>query len=281
MRKIYVFYADVFLLQNLCMDYLAVMGSNLFLKRGKRGIRLFLVSALSSLCGLFLLLSVKDPVWYQLLAHFVLNTGMVAGCFGIKSKKQFLENWLATYLAALLLGGGMEWLQEQRLFYRHQYMQMLAASVLLFSAAAYLMQFRSYGNYIFSCRLKKGLRSLELRAYWDSGNQLRDPYTGKAVSILSYQKAKDFWEAERDAVRYVPYRSLGEQNGLLWVTDVDFLEIRQGKQRIVIKNAAIGFAEEGLLEGKDYDMILHAALLDEGERINKKRKSRAGGGICT
>ncbi len=276
-----MFYADVFLLQNLCMDYLAVMGSNLFLKRGKRGMRLFLVSALSSLCGLFLALFVKNPLWYQLLAHLVLNTGMVAGCFGIGSKRRFLEDWAVTYAAVLFLGGGMEWLRGQQFFFKSQYMQMAAAAVLLFSAVAYLIRFRSFGNHIFSGCLKKDLRSMEIRAYWDSGNQLRDPYTGKAVSILSFQKAKEFLKAEKDGIRYVPYRSLGEQGGLLRVTDVDYLEIRQGSQKIVIEHAAVGFAEEGLLEDKGYDLILHAALLDEGERKKRKRKSGAGDGICT
>lgn len=261
-----MFYADVFLLQNLCMDYAAVMGSNLLLKRGKRGIRLFVVSLLCSVAGLILVLFVKNPLWYQLLAHFLLNTGMVLGCFGIGSKKQFLENWMVTYFAVILLGGGMEWLQEQQVLSRYHFMQILIAVTALFCAAAYLVQFRSFGSNIFLGGIKKGERQMKLRAYYDSGNQLRDPYTGKAVSILSFEKAGKFLEADKDSIRLVPYRSLGEQNGLLRVTDVEILEIMLGSRRIAIKNAAIGVAEEGLLEGKDYDLILHAALLDGEER---------------
>lgn len=259
-----MFYADVFLLQNLCLDYAAVMGSNLLLKRGKGGIRLFAVSALSSLAGLILLLSVKDMMWYQLITHFVLNTGMVLGCFGIGSKKQFLENWMVTYFIVLLLGGGMEWLREQEVFSQYHFMQILIAVVILFSAVAYLIQFQSFGNHIFTGCIRKDTRQMSVRAYWDSGNQLRDPYTGKAVNILSYEKAKEFLDGKKDNIRFVPYRSLGEQNGLLRVTDIEALELLQGNQRIVIKNAAVGLAEKGLLEGKDYDMILHASVCAKG-----------------
>lgn len=268
-----MFYADVFLLQNLCMDYAAVMGSNLLLKRRKGGIRLFIVSLLSSVAGLILVLFVKSSVLYQLLTHFVLNTGMVLGCFGIGSKRRFLENWMVTYFAVVLLGGGMEWLQEQQILSRYRFIQMMAAAVVLFSIAAYLVQFRSFGSHIFPGCVKKDVREIKLRAYYDSGNQLRDPYTGKAVSIMSFGKAKEFLEIEKDNIRLVPYRSLGEQNGLLRVTDVEILEIMQGSHRIVIKNAVIGVAEEGLLEGKDYDLILHAALL-ESEAGNKSKEKK-------
>lgn len=276
-RKIYVFYADVFLLQNLFMDYAAVMGSNFLLKRRKGGIRLFLVSLLCSVAGLILVLFVKNPLWYQLLAHFVLNTGMVLGCFGIGSKKQFLENWIVTYFAVVLLGGGMEWLQEQQLLSGYRLIQMLITATVLFCAVTYLVQFRSFGQNLFPGCIKKGERQMKLQAYYDSGNQLRDPYTGKAVSILSFKKAEEFLEAEKDSIRLVPYRSLGEQNGLLKVTDVEILEIIQGRRRTVIKNAAIGVAEEGLLEGKEYDLILHAALLhgEEGQK-QRKKKIKAG-----
>lgn len=276
-----MFYADVFLLQNLCLDYAAVMGSNLLLKRGKGGIRLFAVSALSSFAGLLLLLSVRDMMWYQLVTHFVLNTGMVLGCFGIGSKKQFLENWVVTYFMILFLGGGMEWLREQEMLSRYHLMQILIAVVILFSAVAYLIQFKTFGNHIFAGCIRKDVRQINLRAYWDSGNQLRDPYTGKAVSILSYEKAKEFLDGEKDNIRLVPYRSLGEQNGLLRVTDIEVLEIGQGSQRIVIKNAAIGLAEKGLLEGKDYDMILHASVCAKGtgEKGRLWRELAAGAAV--
>lgn len=264
-----MFYADVFLLQNLCLDYAAVMGSNLLLKRGKGILRLFTASAFSSFLGLVLLLAVRDMAWYQLLTHFVLNTGMVLGCFGIGTRKQFLENWLVTYFMVLLLGGGMEWLREQEVFSRYHFMQILLAMVILFSVVAYLVQFKTFGTHIFPGSIQKDIRQIKIRAYWDSGNQLRDPYTGKAVSILSEEKATEFIDAEKDNIRLVPYRSLGEQNGLLRVTDIERLELWQGSRKLVIKNTAIGLAEKGLFEGKAYDMILHASVCGENTKEDK------------
>ena len=53
MRKIYVFYADVFLVQNFLMDLLAIVGVNRFLRRQKKLWRLTAAAAAASVGGLF------------------------------------------------------------------------------------------------------------------------------------------------------------------------------------------------------------------------------------
>lgn len=283
-----MFYADVFLLQNLFMDYVAVTGTNYLLKRQKKCGRLFLAAALFAGGSLFLVLFVRNKVWYQIIAHFVLNTGMVGLCFGKSSKKQFLENWLVTYLMVILLGGGMEWLEQSRFVRQISMLELLLAVTILFSAVAYLRQCRTYGSYVLMVALKKGERIGKLYAFYDSGNQLRDPYTGKAISILSYKAAEPFQKLQEDKIRYVPYRSLGEEHGLLPVMDVEELQIYRGGRTVTIQNAALGIADDGLFAGKQYDMILNAALLDlektdekqtentPGKKIKRKIRKEAG-----
>lgn len=56
---------------------------------------------------------------------------------------------------------------------------------------------RVYGNHIYPAELKKGERHIRLRAYWDSGNQLTDPYTGQEISILSGSVAEKFFTKEK------------------------------------------------------------------------------------
>lgn len=270
-----MFYADVFLLQNLFLDYVAVLGTNCLLKRGKSKRRLFAVSLLSGMAGLAAVLLLKDWMLYQILTHFILNTGMVLLCFGAAGRKSFLENWVVTYFMVVLLGGGLEWLRETGLFAPNFLLQALIASAVLFTAVSYVSAFRSFGNHMFPAELRKDCRSIKLRAYWDSGCQLKDPYTGKEISILSGAKAKEFLEESRDKLRLVPYRSLGEEHGLLAVTEVDELSVCMGGRSVCVKNTEIGIAGEGLLKDKEYDLILHAALIrPEGEKIHVRRKKK-------
>ena len=236
-------------------------GVNCFLKRGRRYRVLFLASLVSAAAGLLLVLAVRQILLYRLISHFLLNTGMIFLCFGWHGRREFLENWAATYLVIVLLGGIQEWIQESGLIPPDFFLQMFFVSLTGYGILLYLMQRKEMGNHICQVRIEKGTKALCVRAYRDSGNRLRDPYTGRGVSILSRTKAELFFDPQKDRIRYVPYRSLGETNGLLLVADVDALVLTDGKRELRYGKTAIGIADEGLLEGKEYDLILHASML--------------------
>ncbi len=94
------------------MDFLAVAGANLFLKRCRKMRWLLLGAAVSAVLGLCCILLCRNYLLYCLLTHFLINTLMTVICFGRCDRRQFFENWVAVYLVVLLLGGAFEWLQE-------------------------------------------------------------------------------------------------------------------------------------------------------------------------
>ena len=112
----------------------------------------------------------------------------------------------------VIQGGALEWLLEQHIFSQNEILQMLVATVVVVTAVICFGERRVYGNHIYPAELKKGERHIRLRAYWDSGNQLTDPYTGQEISILSGSVAEKFFTKEKDLVRFVPFRSLGEKD---------------------------------------------------------------------
>lgn len=248
-------------MQNFLMDFVAVTGVNIFLKRYRKSWKLFFAALLTSGLGLLCLLWLQNDTWYQLITHFILNTFMLLLCFGKCSKKEFLENWAVTYLVVMILGGMLQWMTNCGLISSIFLARVTVAVFGGYGVLLYLMKKRNFSNHLYLVKLKKGNRCLEVRAYWDSGNQLQDPYTGQGVSILSGEKAHWFFDAAIDRVRYVPYCALGENNGLLGVYTVDELELYDGNKIMRHKQMAVGIAEAGLLEGKEYDLILHASLL--------------------
>lgn len=261
MRKIYVFYADVFLIQNFLMDLLAVSGANLFLSRRRKWWRLVLAAAVSSAGGLALLLVVKNAILYAVFSHFLLNTGMVFLCFGRCGKKEFLENWAVTYFVVLLLGGTMQWLTENGMLSRDFLLWGVVGVLGVYGILFYLMQRRNFRNHILDAKLKKRGNCMQLKAYRDSGNQLYDPYTGQGICILSGERARDFFDERKDHFRLVPYCSLGETDGMLWVTDVDEMQLFDGRRTVRAAHVAVGIADAGLLEKRGYDLILHTSFL--------------------
>lgn len=247
-------------MQNFIMDLAAVAGVNYFLKRNRKYRYLIIAAAVTSVLGLVLLIFIRNYLLYCLITHFLLNTCMVLVCFGRCSRKEFIENFAVTYFVVVLLGGILEWLRGSGIFSANFFLLMLAGITGSCGILFYLMQRKDFGNYIIGVKICKDCRFMELKAYWDSGNQLRDPYTGQGISIISYAKAKEFLSEEKDHIRYVPYRSLGEEGGLLRVTNVDEMILFHGKREVHMKQMAIGIAEEGLLEDKEYDLILHAGI---------------------
>ncbi len=260
MRKIYVFYADVFLIQNFLMDLLAIVGVNRFLRRQKKLWRLAAAAAAASAGGLFLLLTIKNTLLYMVFSHLFLNTGMVFLAFGRCRKKEFLENWGVTYLVVILLGGMLQWLTGRGIT-SAELVPAAAGISGVYLILGYLRERKDFHNHIFEAQMKKRECAISVKAYWDSGNQLRDPYTGQGVCILSEAKAKMLFDEEQDNFRLVPYCSLGERSGLLRVADVDELQLFDGRKRICSNHVAVGIADEKLLENRAYDLILHTSFL--------------------
>ena len=242
------------------MDFIAFAGTNLFLKRGRKYRFLPLGAAVAAFLSVVCLLAVKNYMLYCLVTHFLINTAMIRIVFGRCSAKTFLENWAVTYLIVILLGGMMEWLGGSGALARNLLLAVPAAAPGVYGALYYLMRRRSFGNHMMRAQIRKDARYIELVAYWDSGNQLRDPYTGQGISIISQAKAREFVDGKKDRIRFVPYRSLGETDGLLAVLDVDEMVVQDGERKQKFRHMAIGIAQKGLLEDKAYDMILHASL---------------------
>lgn len=261
----------MFLLENLFMDYMAILGCNCLLKRRVHAGRLFSVSLIFSLFHLFLLCLIQNRILYCLIAHFVLNTGMVFFCFGWEGKRVYLENWIVTYFICVIQGGMLEWLLEQQIFSQSEILQMLIVMAAVITAVIYFGERRIYGNHIYPVELKNGERCIRLHAYWDSGNQLADPYTGQEINILSQAVAGNIFSGEKNLIRFVPYRSLGEKSGLIAVTNVDEMIIFQGKRAVKIAHAAIGTADKMLFDGKEYEMILNASsIMPQGSKMENK-----------
>ncbi len=242
------------------MDFLALLFVNYYLRRQKKRTHLLFVSFLFSALALIVLIWMGNTWSYMLAAHFVLNTAMVIWAFGYHGKKYFLENWAFSYFAVILSGGIFQWLVSLSIPFLG-FVGMAAATALLGSAVLALLKMRKRrGSHIYPAKLTVNGRSFCVQAYWDSGNQLFDPYTGKSVHILSDEKLYGIIKKEDMLFRYVPFSSLGEENGLIKVINVDELLIFDESEVVRLESAAVGVANGVLFAEKEYELILHASV---------------------
>ena len=237
-------------------------GVNCFLKRRKKLRRLLLVSLLASIGSLLIHIYISNAGFRTILLHFGLNTVMNGLAFGWKDKRFFLENWLFVYFVVLLLGGIMEWEASLGIPASFFWAKAIVAGILLTGVTIYFMQKKEFMEQVFQVDVMHHGKTWELSGYWDSGNLLQDPYNGKPVNILQARLAEQIFSEPSDHMRLIPYCSLGNTNGLLSVYNAEKMYIYQGKERFVVEPAVFGVAEAGLLEGKEYDVILQASMLE-------------------
>lgn len=224
--------------------------------------RLILVSAAASVGSLFLHIYISNTGIRTILLHFVLNTSMTWLAFGDKNKKTFLEAWLFVYLTILFLGGIMEWEASLGIPAAFFWIKAGIAAILLSAAAIIFMHKKDFMERMFRIDVVHHGRTWKLNGYWDSGNLLQDPYVGKPVNILHGKLAEQIFSAQEDNRRLIPYCSLGNKNGLLSVCNAEKMYIYQGEKCLEVAPVVFGIAEAGLLEGKEYDVILQATMLE-------------------
>jgi len=221
-----------------------------------------MVSMLASVLSLLLHIYIFNTGFRTILLHFGLNTGMTILAFGWKDKRFFLENWFFIYLTILFLGGVMEWEESLGIPVSFFWAKVIVTAILLTGVTIYVMQKKEFMEQMLEVDVVNHGKIWKLCGYWDSGNLLLDPYNGKPVNILREKLAEEIFSGQKDYMRLVPYCSLGNAGGLLSVYSAEKMYIYKGKEPIVVEPAVFGIAEEGLLEGKEYDVILQASMLE-------------------
>lgn len=154
----------------------------------------------------------------------------------------------------------MEWLHENRIVEDNFFLYAFLTLFILTGILIYLERRNQYGTHKRKVRLVFKGRTIEAVAYWDSGNQLTDFYTGKPVNVVSKALAKQLCEGVLPAIRYVPFQSLGQKEGLIKVFTIDAMEVSNENELLKIPSAVLGIAENSLFEKRDYNMILHASM---------------------
>lgn len=112
--------------------------------------------------------------------------------------------------------------------------------------------------------------SVCVTALFDSGNLLKEPITGKPVSIFEWDKIKSlfdadygFYEIEQHAesmkLWVVPYKTIGNPSGMLFAFIADNINIPE-KNKIISKTF-IAVYNGDLSSGKEYHALLNASLL--------------------
>ncbi|MBO5094798.1 MAG: sigma-E processing peptidase SpoIIGA [Lachnospiraceae bacterium] len=268
----YELYIDAFFLLNFVIDTLLLFLVGKVLGCTATHLRLLFGGAFGA--GMACVLTVVPflPIWGKLFAGYgIISICMLRITFSGLRLQALFRAGIVLYGFAFLLGGLLQMLSLQISFFRRHGMTLAAVCAVSICAAGAVASLyekwkRSREDHFVPVRLVWQGRELTVRALVDTGNSLREPISGKPVSIVEKRIAEQLFGGVYPTVfRAVPFRSIGKGHGILEGYEITELTVTGENEKIKIKKPVVGLFDGRLSTDAAYQMILHPELLQKGD----------------
>ena len=253
----YIFYADIYFVQNVLVKaivlYLTLWVKKIGAKNSKWKIPL--VACIGTMFELFGLMITPNYNLFLAFVHLVEIPIMM--WFLIEKNRKILVRCIITgYFFVIVVNGVIEILYGIFGQIWNYFVLILLSGAIIWLGANYFLQQIKISKGLFPIELEHRKEKLSLIGYYDSGNRLKDPYTGKGVHIVSNDELRKLpIEWERKVC--IPYESLGNTDGLIEVYYIDFVKIHGQSKVIEMEKVPVAVADEKLFLGKRYQAIIN------------------------
>ena len=256
----YELYIDVFFMENFMLDSRLLLIVNRVMNNGRPYIRLLLGGALGSVLTC-LAVAAPIPSAIRMLAfHTIVSSVMVCAGLRILRLSQFVQALVLLYAAAFLTGGVMQLFRPYMRYVSVFYAAAAVSYVVILKLWKIFSHIHRQQSRILSVTLYTEHGEKPMRALLDTGNELRDCYTGEPVNIIAPETAaeiSDHIELEK-GFRLIPYRCVSGES-VMKVFRVKKICIHMEEDRW-IDAPLLGIGEESLSGGREYEMILNPAV---------------------
>ena len=280
----YVIYIDVFFFVNLVMDFLILKLAALYIKPQTTFIRCMLGAVCgSALSAISLLISYENMILHMFFSYIFIAIAMVYTTFGRCGLKDIVKRSVVLYMITIFMGGVINFI------YSYTYMGYILQQILvgmrrginilwiiIATAVAYIcldalvcfFRRNKLSNMKVMVRLSFKDKTKIIPGLIDSGNNLYEPYTGKAVHIVQISSINELLEGvdiTMEKFKLVPFSSLGKKHGLIRVISFEELCVYNEESNLqdtediiyVEKDAAVGLYDECLSKTGEFQILLH------------------------
>lgn len=257
--RIYEIYLDAYFIENSVLDAAMLTLTLVIMKRKIVPWRVLAAALLGGLCAvLVLVLQMRYGIFYILM---VLATDllMLLTASGLKAGGLF---WGVFYFHALaFVYTKFDACIERLGVASGARLAALMAFTCMIMLALWYKE-RKEKRSIYTVKISENGACLELKALYDTGNSLIEPISGRPVSIVEENEITRPWlELKPQRYKVIPFRSIGEENGIMEGTTVDELTISIGDRQIIEKDAVVALYKGKLSKDGSFQMILNQGLL--------------------
>ena len=280
----YEIYIDAVFLTNLLMDYVLLRIVGRIFQCGKSRKRTLLAAAAGALFScLILYIPAESFLPAGILCHGACAYGMVRiGC-GLKKGGLLVKVMVALYLTAFLCGGFWEVMDAEGGITPKTFLIFTGCTYFGLSALVYLSDsVRARIKNVYPVTFSYRGKVQSAYGFYDTGNMLTEPISGRPVSILdpeileamltgeSAEQLKHLKENPGEAKstelaglypRFIPYRTVGNEEGMLLAVTLEDLCIHTPSEVVHVENPVFGLSYEPSALGKEYKVLLNSRLL--------------------
>jgi len=293
-------YGDIIFVENLLMNYLILLSTAKLTRSPYKKINIILASIIGAVYAVFYYYPGFEYL-YTWLLKIIFSLFIIVVAFNPYTIKEFGRIILVFYIVSLIFGGaafGIYYLiNGVRFSYKGVfYIESFPIKILLISIIiAYIVVKFSWGYIVSKIKREKilldvsifkGSKRICLVALVDTGNSLTDPITNRPVIIAEYQAIKELLPAEIQKIfddnkennlnaiasvlsksewitkfRFIPFKSLGVENGMLIGFKPDAVSIEDKRQRNYIKDTIVAIYNKRLSKDGEYNALLHPEIL--------------------
>lgn len=271
MNSIYIINVEKLFLINFVMNmyfHTLVLRS---MKRTATRFRVICISGAGAGLFCFLLLIPGIPVIIRrFMGPVIIQMVMTAAVFRAKDICILLRCSGYMFIYAFAFGGIMKFLFQSVPFLHSRQEEswvVLGTGIVGYYALSWWIEQmkRVRNNHYYEVKLLGYGNEITLKALSDTGNSLKEPISGKPVSIVEeglLEQLTDIKLPER--FRVIPYHSVGRNNGIMEGYEIPEMIIEGDKEKIRYKKVIVGISKTRLSSNGKYQMILHPDLCNEG-----------------
>ncbi len=271
-------YLDVFFMINFIMDYVVLSVTFSVMEEPGKVWRRLSAAFFGGIWAVLVVVLMKNHGQWKILLNIATYTLITVLMLVIATDrpdgKKILKGYFIMFVTTFCLSGICYALWYHTLVgylftvgkFRTEHL--ILGSVCVWGIKSFVKMFlrvrRNFGSDLCKVELTIENNHIQLRGLIDTGNVLKDPYTGQNVHIVRSDVIKKVLRKNEDYTklhyRLVPFHSVGRDEGLIPVIDVDCMKVFDCRRMIFKDSAAIGIYD-GILSGtSSYDALINAAV---------------------
>ena len=292
-------YIDVVLIENLIMNYIIIYATALVLNNKKTHLRFFLASMLGAIYTIIAYMPILE-IYSNIILKILLSIIIVYIAYNPQTVKKMWKDLVIFYLVSFVFGGvafsliyiikPQEVLMRNGLFLGTYPLKTIAlgtivAFVLIILTVKIIKTKISKKDMFCDIEIKINEEIIKTKAMVDTGNLLKEPITNTPVIVVEHtllyncmpreilnntenilggdveKIPKEIREKYISKLKFIPFSSLGKQNGMLIGIKPDYVEIENEETSIKKENVIIGIYNKSLTNRGEYRALIGIELL--------------------